>query len=232
MVKTRGLEEAKVKLGNLEEIVLNFLKKKKKVRIFESGCGYGKVMSQLKKKFGDRVEITGLNFKPSHGDKKKVISFAIEEGIITKDEVNRLQSIKMIFGDAGKKLPFKTGSIDLVYSQTSAYLYEDKMHFFEEVARILSKQGIARITFPDYNDKLSEEFKQLLKIYDNGNQIPFTEFIKKFKQIKIVNLPSGKKCIEIRSGKLNFGLNFVSTLNVNLLNKEWFGNISIYSVKD
>lgn len=231
MVKTRGLEEAKVKLGDLEKIVSNFLKKKKKVRIFESGCGYGKVMSQLKKKFGEKIDITGLNFEQSHGDKRKVISFAIEEGIITKEEAKKLQSIKLIFGDAGKKLPFKTGSIDLVYSQTSAYLYEDKMHFFEEVARILSKDGIARITLPDYNDKLPEEFRQLLKIYDNGNQILFADFIKKFKQIKIVNLQSRKKAIEIRSGRLNFGLNLVSTLNVNLLNKEWFGNISIYSVK-
>jgi SAM-dependent methyltransferase len=231
MVKIRGLEEAKAKLGDLEAIILNFLKKKKKVRVFESGCGYGKVMSQLKKKFGDKIEITGLNFKPSHGDKKKVISFAIEEGIIKKEEVKELQSIKMIFGDAGKKLPFKTGSIDLVYSQTSAYLYEDKMHFFEEVARILSKEGIARITFPDYNNTLPEGFKQLLKIYDNGNQVPFPEFIKKFKQMRIVNLQSEKRCIEVRSGKLNFGLNLVSTLNVNVLNKEWFGNISTYSVK-
>lgn len=231
MVKTRGLKEAKVKLGDLEKIIFNFLKKKKKIKVFESGCGYGKVISQLKKKFGEKIDITGLNFKPIHGDKKKVISFAIEEGIITKEEVEKLQSIKMIFGDAGKKLPFKTGSIDLIYSQTSAYLYEDKMHFFEEVARILSKDGIARITFPDYNDKLPREFKQLLKIYDDGNQIPFADFIKKFKQIKIVNLPGGKRCVEIRSGKLNFGLNLVSTLNVNLLNKEWFGNISIYSLK-
>ena len=231
MVKTRGLEEAKVKLGALEEIISNFLKKKKKIRIFESGCGYGKVMAQLKKKFGDKIEITGLNFKPSHGDKKKVISFAIEEGIIRKDEVKKLRSIKMIFGDAGKKLPFKTGSIDLVYSQTSAYLYEDKMHFFEEVARILSKEGIARITFPDYNDKLPEEFRQLLKIYDKGNQILFADFIKKFEQIKIINLPNEKKTIEIRSGKLDFGLELISNLDVNRLNKEWFGNISVYSVK-
>ena len=99
MVKTRGLEEAKVKLGDLEEIILNFLKKKKKVRIFESGCGYGKVMSQLKKKFGDKIEIIGLNFKPSHGDKKKVISFAIEEKIIAKDETRELQSIKIRSSD-------------------------------------------------------------------------------------------------------------------------------------
>lgn len=231
MVKTRGLEEAKVKLGDLEEIISNFLKKEKKVRIFESGCGYGKVMTQLKKKFGNKIEVIGMNLKPGHGDMKKIISFALKERIITRDEIKDMKSIKIIFGDAGKKLPFKTGSIDLVYSQTSAYLYENKMHFFEEVARILSKDGVARISLSHFNDKLPQEFRQLLRIYNNGNQITFEEFIKKFKYIRLINLPSGRKAIEIKSGKLDFGLELVSNLNVNHLNKEWFGNISIYSVK-
>jgi SAM-dependent methyltransferase len=231
MVKTRGLKEAKVKLGGLEKIISNFLKKKKKVRIFEAGCGYGKVMAELKKKFGDMIEIVGMNYLKIHGDKKKMISFALEEGIITKDEIKKLQSIKVIFGDAGEKLPFKTGSIDLVYSQTSSYLYKDKIHFFEEVARILSKEGIARITSPEYNNKLPEEFRQLLRIYDEGNQIPFEKFIKKFKNIRKIKLPSRQRPIEIKSGKLNFGLKLKSSINVNSIWKKWFGIISIYTKK-
>lgn len=231
MVKTRGLKEAKVKLGDLEKIISNFLKKKKKVKVFESGCGYGKVMVELKKKFGDKIEIIGMNYLQKHGDKKKVISFALEEDTITKNEVKKLQSIKVIFGDAGEKLPFKTSSVDLVYSQTSSYLYKDKIHFFEEVARILSKDGIARITSPEYNKKLPEEFRQLLRIYYEGKQVPFEKFIKKFKNIKKIKLPSGQKPIEIKSGKLDFGLKLESSLNVNLLWKKWFGIISIYTKK-
>ncbi len=230
MVKTRGLKEAEKKLGDLKTIISKMLKKKKKVKIFESGCGYGKVMIELKKKFGNRIDIIGMNFKKIHGDKNKVISFALEEGIINKDEVNQMQSMKLIFGDAGKKLPFKTSSIDLVYSQVSSYLYEDKMHFFEEVARILSKDGIARITSAHHKENLPEEFQQLLRIYDNGKEIPFEKFISKFKNIKMIELPSGKKAIEIKSGKLNFGLKLKSTINTNHLWKEWFGIVSIYFV--
>jgi ubiquinone/menaquinone biosynthesis C-methylase UbiE len=230
MVKIRGLKETKIKLGDLEKIISNSLKKKKKVRIFESGCGYGKVMIELKKKFGDKIEIIGMNYKKIHGDKKKIISFALKEGIITKKEVKQMQSIKVIFGDAGKKLPFKTSSIDLVYSQTSSYLYKDKMHFFEEVARILSKEGIARITNPEKNPKLSEEFRQLLRIYDKNKQIPFDKFIRKFKNIRKVKLSSGQEPIEVKGGKLNFGLKLKSTIDVHNFRKDWFGIISTYSV--
>lgn len=231
MVKTRGLKEAKIKLGDLERIVFNLLKKKKKIRIFESGFGYGKVMVELKKKFGDKIDIVGMNFIPLHGDKKKMISFALKEGIITKDEIKQMQSIKIIFGNAGKRLPFKTNSIDLIYSQTSSYLYEDKMHFFEEVARVLSKEGIARVTSPEENSKLPEELKQLLRIYDNGNHVPFDKFIKKFKSIRKIKLQSGQRPIEIKSSKLDFGLKLESTINTHHLSKKWFGIVSIYSVK-
>ncbi len=231
MVKTRGLKEAKEKLGDLEKIISALLRKKKKIRVFESGCGYGKVMIELKKKFGDKIDIIGMNLKPSHGDKRKMISFALEEGIITKEDIKKMNSIKIIFGDAGKKLPFKKGSIDLIYSQVSSYLYKDKMHFFEEVARVLSKKGIARITSPEENNKLPDDLKLLLRIYDKGKLIPFDRFIRGFRNISRVRLPNGNRPIEVRSGKLDFGLELEATINTNHLKKDWFGVISIYYMK-
>ncbi len=231
MVKSRGLREAKRKIGDLEKIIFQMLRRKKKVRVFESGCGYWRVMVELKKRFGDRIDIVGMNLKPSHGDKKKMISFALKEGIINKNEVKDIKSIKIVFGDAGNRLPFKTGSIDLVYSQVSSYLYKDKMHFLEEVARVLSKEGIARITPFTYARGLPKELLPLLKIYDNGKCMSFERFIKKFKNIKIKKIPSKNEVIEVKKGKLNFGLRLESSINVNNLNKEWFGIQSIYSVK-
>ena len=229
MAKTRGLKEARKKLGDLEKIISKLLIKKKKVRIFESGCGYGQVMIELKEKFGDKIDIVGMNYKPTKNDTKAIINFTKTEGKKIICDLKKLK-IKVILGNAGKKLPFKTSSVDLVYSQVSSYLYEDKMHFFEEVARILSKDGIARITPAHHKENLPEEFQQLLRIYDNGKEIPFEKFISKFKNIKMIELPSGKKAIEIKSGKLNFGLKLELTINTNHLSKKWFGIVSIYSV--
>ncbi|MBU0893936.1 MAG: class I SAM-dependent methyltransferase [Nanoarchaeota archaeon] len=230
MTKTRGLKEAKKKLGDLEKIISMLLKKKKKVKIFESGPGYGKIMMELTKKFGNKVEIIGMNLKPSHGNKKIMVDFALKEKIINKEDLKKIKLPKIIFGDAGKKLPFKSGSIDLVYSQTSTYLYKDKIHFYEEVTRILSKKGIARITLHE-NPNISKEFLPLLKIQDKIKQIHFEKFIKTFKPIKIIKLGNGKKVIEVKKGKLNFNLNLKSTINTHNINKKWFGIQSIYDVK-
>ena len=91
-----------------------------------------------------------------------MINFVLSEGIITKKDLEKMKIPKIIYGDAGEKLPFKSGSIDLVYSQTASYLFKDKMHFYEEVARVLSKDGIARITGTE--DQWKEVFEQLKKI--------------------------------------------------------------------
>ncbi|MFC1686110.1 methyltransferase domain-containing protein [Nanoarchaeota archaeon] len=233
MVKTRGLKEAKVKLGDLSRIVSQMLKKKKKLKIFESGCGYGKVMIELSKKFGDKIEIIGMNLKPSHGDKKIMTDFVLKDKVITKKDLKTMKIPKIIYGDAGVKLPFKTGSIDLVYSQTSSYLYKDKMHFFEEVARVLARGGIARITKPILNDELPKKYSQLLTIKDKKGkrEVIFKHYVKGFKNIRLRALPSGKKCVEISPGKLKFNLKLLKTVNVNKINKKWFGIQSFYEVR-
>jgi len=229
-MKTRGLKEAKMKLGDLEEIISNLLKKKEKVIILESGCGYGKVMMELAKKFGDRIEITGMNLKPNHGDKKRMISFALSEKVIAKKDLKKMKIPKIIFGDAGEKIPFKTSSIDLVYSQVSVYLYKDKMNFFKEVGRVLSKEGIGLITYPG-NKRIPKEFQPLLKIYKDDKQISFDNYIKKFKHIRLYPNKGGWNAIEIKKSNFKFNVELEATINVNHINKNWFGIQSIYYIK-
>jgi len=229
MVKTRGLKEAKEKLGDLEEIISSISKKKKKIKIFEAGCGYGKVMMGLSKRFGNKIDIIGMNLKKMHGDRKKMISFALDEKIISKKDIRTMKIPKIIFGDAGKKLPFKTGTIDLVYSQTASYLFKDKMNFFKEVGRILSKDGIALIT--PSKSKLPKKLLPLLRIYKNKKLIPFKRYIEDFKGIRIIKSPKGREVVEIKKSKLDFNLKLKTTLNTNKLNKKWFGVQSTYVIR-
>lgn len=230
-MKTRGLKEARARLGNIDSIIENLLKKKNKIKIFESGCGYGRLMMDLAKKYGRKVDITGMNLKPEHGDKKIMIANAIKNKVITKKDLDAFNLPKIIYGDAGVKLPLKTSSIDLVVSQASTFYYPDKLHFFEEVARVLSKDGVARLTPCFYMDEFPDGFKEILRIYDKGEKIPVKSFLKKFKPIKLINLENGKLVVEIRKGKLNFKLTLETSINYNHLDKRWWGVQSIYYKK-
>jgi SAM-dependent methyltransferase len=227
MVKNRGLKEAREKLGNIEKIIENLLKKKNKILIFESGCGYGRLMMDLQIKYGNKVEIIGMNLIQLHGKKSDMIDNVLKEKILSKEEIKKIKIPKIIYGDAGEKLPFKTGSVDLVLSQTSTYLYKDKLHFFEEVARILNKKGVARITLPE-SKAVPDEFQPLIKIFDRGKEIELKKLINK--NMKLVKTSKGK-AIEIISGKLNFGFKLEASINLNKLNKKLFGVQSIYYKK-
>jgi ubiquinone/menaquinone biosynthesis C-methylase UbiE len=227
MVKTRGLKELNKKIGSVEKIIDRMLKKKKKLRIFESGCGYGKVLMELTKKYGEKVEIVGMNLKKLHGDKKNMIDLALKKGVVGKNDLKSMKLPKIIYGDAGKKLPFKSKSIDLVYSQVSAQYYKDKLHFFEEVARILKKDGIARITKPFISGEqgITDEYREILQVFDEGKKVDIWKFVKKFKYIKV------KKYVEIKSGKLDFKAKLVRSVNLNKINNKWFGVQSIYEMR-
>ena len=229
MVKTRGLKEANVKLGNIDKIIDGMLKRKKKIKIFESGCGYGRLMMDLVIKYGNKIEIIGMNLKASHGNQKMMVDNAFKEKIITKKELKRIKLPKIIYGDAGEKLPFKSKSIDLIVSQTSSYLYRNKLHFFEEVARVLNKSGTAKITFPE-SSKIPKEFSPLLRIYKEDKIINFQDFIKKYKGIKLVKTAK-EKAIEIKNSQLKFDAEFETSININNLNKKLFGVQSIYYTK-
>lgn len=229
MTKTRGLTEAREKLGDLPKIISQILKKKSRIKILEVGCGYGKVMMELTRLFGNKIDIIGMNLKQKHGSRNKMIDFAIQEGIFTPEKIKKIKIPKIIYGDAGEKLPIKSKSIDLVISQVTVMFFKDKIHFYEEVARVLKKNGIALISGHN-NYKVQEQLGDLLKIHDKEKQIAFKDYIKKFKLIKYVKMKTGANPIQIQSGKLKFNLKLKSTKNINKLNKEWFGTQSIYEL--
>ena len=226
MVKNRGLETANKKLANIEKHISMLLKTRRKVKVFESGCGHGLVMAQLKDRFGNRIDISGMNLKPLHGTKRQMITLARQNGVRCN-----LDSIKILYGDAAEKIPLKTSSIDLLYSQVSSYLYKDKLNFYKEAGRVLKKGAVARIT-PHWNHKISIDLQDLMLIYKGGEKVSFEYLIRNMRAIKIRRLKDAK-FIEIAGGKLEFGVSLKYCLNVNSLNKEWWGQYSIYSdVKD
>jgi len=153
----------------------------------------------------------------------------LEQGVITKKDLKTMKIPKIIYGDAGEKIPFKTSSIDFVFSQTSSYLYKNKLHFFEEVARVLKKGGIARITLPE-STAVPEEFQPLLKIFEKGKMISLKKLVKRHKDIKFVKTPRGE-AIEIKGGKLDFKAKLESSINLHNLNNKVFGTQSIYYLK-
>src|SRR3989344_6080114 len=97
--RKRGLEDAKERIGNIEIEIKNILKIKKRARILEVGCGYGKALLEIKKKFGDSVETYGINFE-KRWNNRLIKKFAIANMIFNNKTIDE-NLPKLYIGDAG-----------------------------------------------------------------------------------------------------------------------------------
>lgn len=248
MPKDRGIEKIRPYFGDFLKLVETRIKEKGRVRILDAGCGWGVAMMGFVKMFGDKVEMVGYNSIKRNGDIIKMKEQAIEKGIFTKEELKTIKNIpKIVYCDANKKLPFKDSNFDFIYSMASIYLYEKKIEFLQECNRILKKDGIARISpsFGIHNDQsygkvknIPEEYWEFWRIWNKGREIKIWDYCKKIEGVKAVwrnrNKKGGNKpCyIEIRKQeKLDFGLRFVSAIDLNVIWYKWGGVKSIYTTQ-
>jgi len=134
-MKTRGLYSVNQRLGNIVPFIKNIVKERKKIVVLEIGCGYGNAMKQLKQKI-PQIKIIGMNFRKY---KKQI------------------KNQKYIYGDAGKKIPLKSNSVDFIYLIATLQFVKNKAKFFEEAFRVLKPEGQLRI---NVSNSLGKEFKE------------------------------------------------------------------------
>ncbi len=249
MPKDRGIEKIPTYFGKFFQLVETKIKQEGKVRILDAGCGYGVAMMGFVKMFGNKVDIVGFNSIKRNGNIKIMKQQAIEKGIFTKKELAKIKNMpKFVYCDANKKLPFKDNSFDFIYSMASIYLYGKKIEFLQECNRILKKEGIARISpsFGIHSDQtygkvknIPEEYWEFWRIWNKGKEIKMWDYCKRIKGVSTVykkrdEIRWDKRCyIEIRKQKkLDFGLRFVSAIDLNTIWYKWGGVKSIYTTQE
>lgn len=231
--RLRGLDEAEKRIGNIKKYVENLLIKKRKIRILEIGCGYGKILLELKKIFGNKIITEGINLEKSW-DEKLCKEFGLKENIFSKKEIEKnLPKIHIL--DVGKKIPLKSGKYDLIISQATVQYIGDKALFLEETNRLLTKEGIAIIEMQEIKGKHPVEYKNLFEIWNNCRLIPFKSYIKRFKNIKVKKSKWKKEWSVIimkksKKFKLNLKLMNCFGFDLNKICPKWRGDKAVYKV--
>ncbi len=239
MPKDRGIENIERYFGDFTRLVMNKIKKDGKVKILDAGCGYGVAMMDFVKRFGNKVEMVGYNYSKNDGDRKIMKKEAIKKKIFTKQELKEIKNMpKIIYIDASKGLPFKNNEFDFVYSMASVYLYDNKIKFLEECNRVLKKEGVARISvafYPHFEKKkdFPSKYYEMWEIWDKGKEVKVWNYCKRIKGLKIVGKQGeSKQYLEIKKQpKLDFKLQFVSSIDYNFIWKKWGGIKSIYTTQ-
>tara|TARA_Y100000034_G_scaffold88706_1_gene106480 strand:+ start:325 stop:1089 length:765 start_codon:yes stop_codon:yes gene_type:complete len=226
--RAQGLDGAKGRIGNISKQIKELLMKNKKIKILEIGAGFGRALLELKKIFGDKVEVFGTNFEKEF-NQKLTKEYAIDQGFSIKE----IPKIYPNF-DAGKKLPFKKNSFDFIFCQATMQYISDRALFIEEVNRILTKEGKAVLELQEYRKEHPKEYENLIEIWHNGKKISVLQYLRKFKNIQIKK-SKGRDwhyLVMNKTKNLKLGLKFVQVIELeNDIYSDWWGKKVIYVKK-
>jgi len=228
--RARGLDKLGKRVGDITKTIDSLLKGKRKIRVLEIGFGFGTVLMQLQKIYGNKIELYGMSKRRGHGDWKDIKKVAVEEKIFSGKEMLKVPKPSLHFGDVDNGLPFRANTFDFVFSQVSFFYYLDKAAFLEDLNRVLKPTGIARIDVNIGRDTLPSQYSPSLEIWKGGKEVSFWTYINKFPTLtkkKALLRPylEMRKC-----KKLSLGLKLVHTIDLNLINSDWWGTKSIYKV--
>ncbi len=113
------------------------------VRVVEIGCGEGKLLLDLLKRF-PRLEAHGINLRPwpAMTGRDSFRDAALRYGVFTRDQLESIELPHAWFHDA-EELRFDDASVDLVVSQVAIPYVRRKDRLLEETWRVLRPGGRA-----------------------------------------------------------------------------------------
>ncbi len=246
MAKNRPLRAVHYRLGRVDELIHKIIEEQGSAKVLKVGCGFGLPMLELKKKFGSQLQITGINKDQKFNLPKK----ALWEGVrklcffpwVPLFYERRYGFPNYINCDASLDLPFPDNSFDLVYSIATTFFLTDKLHFLQEVNRVLRNSRIARIHFSHsaaescHPDQLPKApYDNLCEIHNaSGQVLDVVNFLNSHDFLSVVEQGDGKPSylqLTKRHDSVDFGTKFLEGYFLNEMDTKWIAYArSIYAI--
>jgi SAM-dependent methyltransferase len=173
--RARGVAELSARIGDVDGEIERRLASGRPVRVLELGCGYGTVLLEWRRRYGDRIALTGLNRETQDGDAAILRRNGLERGLV--DAGDEAPMPTLAFGDVARGLPFDDASFDLVVSQVAWLYFGRKAQVLREVARVLDRGGVARIDADEVHPRLPPEYARLVEIWRRGRIVPLGDYL-------------------------------------------------------
>lgn len=174
----------------LEELISEIYERNRlageKTRIMEVGFGNGRVLMELKKKFPE-IEFYGINKEKTHTfyRRESFVLTALKFEIMTKVETEALTLPYVVFQDIdyGQRIPYDENKFDLIYSQGLIPHIRYTFEFFNEIMRVLKKNGTS----------IHSDFTGV-NIFSKGVLLPMNEALREIRRrgIEIYQLDNPK----------------------------------------
>ncbi|HKP65696.1 MAG TPA: class I SAM-dependent methyltransferase, partial [Casimicrobiaceae bacterium] len=174
--RARGLRELDTHIGGITADIDARLARANSVRILELGCGYGTALLEVRARYGNRVELHGLNRFPHDGDAGIMARNATDHLIFQSSPVAG-ELPTMAYGDIANGLPYPDDHFDIVYSQVAWLYFGRKLDVLREIVRVLRGDGVAKIDADELRPALPAEYARLVEIWEGGALVPFADYV-------------------------------------------------------
>lgn len=228
--RARGLRKLDAHVGGITADIDARLSRANVVRILELGCGYGTALLELRARYGNRVELHGLNRFPHDGNAEILARNAADHGIFESlpADVRALPTIA--YGDIAEGLPYPDDHFDIVYSQVAWLYFGRKLDVLREIGRVLHGDGLAKIDADELRPALPSEYARLVEIWDGGTVVPFAEYVARHGMV-LTAAPEGSY---LRFGKVaSIAADVEPLFEIDLatINDDWDGIKCVYRLR-
>ncbi len=225
--RARGHAQLVERIGGVFADIDQRLERNDVVRVLELGCGYGTVLLELQRRYGRRVELSGINREPGDGDADILLRNGIEHGLIAADAPLTTALPVVTYADVALGLPFDDESFDIVYSQVAWLYFANKVAVLREVSRVLRDDGLAKIDADELRPGLPNEYKRLVEIWQDGRLIPFGDYLRRFSMV-FAPAPDGEYLRFGKSPRFGQDLQLVLQVDLSELHAHWDGVKCVY----
>lgn len=227
--RARGHARLLESVGGVFVEIEERLERQPVVRMLELGCGYGTVLLELRRRYGARVVLHGINRRREDGDADILSRNGIERGLIAADAplTDALPSITYL--DVADGLPFDDSTFDLVYSQVAWLYFSNKVAVLREVNRVLRDAGLAKIDADELRPGVPQEYQRLVEIWDDGRLLSFGDYLARF-GMAFVPAAQGEYLRFGKSTAFGEDLELVFQIDLSELHEHWDGVKCVYRV--
>ncbi len=220
------MSELEASVGGIVGEIDARLDRRDVVRVLELGCGFGMALLDLRERYGERVEVFGINRVPHDGGIDSMM-LGLRDRERTRNEASIGDLPEIVYADVSGRLPFEDESFDVVFSQVAWLYFSNKIAVIREVMRVLRTDGVAKIDADELRTGLPPEYARLVEIWDNGGIVPLGEYVRRYDGM----LEKTREGEYLRFGKrLAFGENLerVAEIDLSAIHSHWDGVKCVY----
>lgn len=218
----RGLADAERLIGGVSSEIDGILARRRPARVLEIGCGFGTALLELRARYGERVELHGLNREAREGNREILLRNAAERGLDVGGALPALHH-----GDVADGLPFPNAAFDLVYSQVAWMYFGNKIAVLREIQRVLADDGLAKIDVDELRPGLPAEYARLVEIWEAGRLLPLGDYAQRF-GMALAPAPEGEYLRFAKCPGFGDDLELVQEIDLTRLCADWDGIKCVY----